>query len=202
MGEKSQDFTKSGMPTPATSTAVDHILPPPVIQSNEPSRVRTISPRLNLGAQWMRLKKQLGVGVAPSNSSLIGDSAADDYNARTDIPQDEEGEVDQTVVDRVWFEDLKSSESTSENGNNSPQQEKSAMGHTGQTAPCSKDNESVMNDSSWRLWKPLVIIRHKFYPTLREFFFTRFEDEKSESQYAKVRNHFLFFFCVLTITCF
>ncbi|KXN90671.1 Peroxide stress-activated histidine kinase mak2 [Leucoagaricus sp. SymC.cos] len=186
MGEKGQDFTKSSMPTPATSTAIDHILPPPAVQSNEPIRVKTRAVRRGVGVYWNRLKKQLGAGIAPSNSSLIGDSAADNLAKRAEVSVDEDGEVNQTVVDRVWFEEFKSSESPSEHGNNSPPQEKSNMGHTGQTGVGNtSDSDSVMNDGSRRLWKPFVVIRHNFYPTLREFFFTRFEDEKSESHYAQ-----------------
>ncbi|KAJ3565704.1 hypothetical protein NP233_g7464 [Leucocoprinus birnbaumii] len=187
VGEKSPDLTKSTMATPATSTHVEHLLPPPVCQSNTPLRVRTISPRLNFGVQWLRLKKQLGVGVAPSNSSLNGDSSPEDFIDQPEDLVDDDGDVDLTVVDRVWFEELKSSESTSDNGNNSPPpHEKSAVVHTGHSGTANtRDNDSVINENTHRLFKPLVAIRYNFYPTLREFFFTRFEDERSEDQYAK-----------------
>lgn len=188
MGEKTQDFNKSGMPTPATSTAVDHILPPPAVHPHDSPRTRAKAARLSFGAYWMRLKKQLGAGVAPSNSSLIGDSAADNNLARrTEQPLDEEGEVDEIVVDRVWSEEIKTSESPSEHGGNIPPLDKSVIGQTGQTVAGNvSDQESVIHDNFWRIWTPLVIIRYKFYPTLREFFFTRFGDEKSEGHFAQV----------------
>ncbi|KAF9454382.1 hypothetical protein P691DRAFT_797172 [Macrolepiota fuliginosa MF-IS2] len=176
------------MPTPATSTAVDHILPPPAVHPRDPPRAKARHAYLSLGVYWIRLKKQLGTGVAPSNSSLLGDSSTDpNFNNRRgeQQPLDEEGEVDETVVDRVWFEEIKSSESPSEQGGNGPQQDKSVVGHPGQTITGNvSDQDSVMNEP-WRISKPFVIVRHKFYPTLREFFFTRFGDEKSETHYAQ-----------------
>ncbi len=191
MNEKSHDFTKSGMPTPATSTAVDHILPPPALHPHDSRRIKTKSARLGFGVYWMRLKKQLGAGVAPSNSSLIGDSAADSScTRRPEPPLDEDGEVNEVVVDRVWTTTSEASSGTdeepSEHGG-SPPLDKSVAGQGGNTvAGDSSDHDSVDHDSFWRMWKPLVVIRYKFYPTLREFFFTRFADEKSESHYAQV----------------
>jgi len=186
MSKKSFDATKSNTPNPVDYTALDNVLPLPVVQRSR--RVKTITLFLNFSTFWLRLKKQLGVGVAPSNSSAIEDSVQDDQNIHLDTFTDEEGEVDLTVVDRVWFEELKSYASMSDNGNNSPPHEKSAMGPIeAQTASAqTKDVDSVVNKNSFRTWKLLSIIRSKLYPTLCEFFFTRFEEEKSENQYTKV----------------
>lgn len=188
MGEKTQDFTKSGVPTPATSTAVDHILPPPATHSHDSNHTKIKSARLSFGVYWMRLKKQLGTGAAPSNSSFIGDSTAESCTKREGQPSDEDGEVDTIVVDRVWSEEIKSSESPpSDHGANALPLDKSIMGHTGQTVIGNvSEHESEVQSRFARIWKPFVILRYKLYPTLREFFFTRFGDEKSESHYAQV----------------
>lgn len=189
VNEKTHDFTKSAMPTPTTSTAVDHILPPPALQTHNSRRIKTKSARLGFGVYWMRLKKQLGAGVAPSNSSLIGDSAADSsYTRRPEPPLDEDGEVNEVVVDRVWTTPSEaSSDSDDSPPEGAPPLDKSVLGQSGNTITGdSSDHESVDHNSFWRRWKLLVVLRYKFYPTLREFFFTRFSDEKSESHYAQV----------------
>lgn len=100
---------------------------------------------------------------------------------------DEDGEVDAVVVDRAWSEEIKSSESSpSEHGANVMLFDRSAMGQTGPTVGKTSDHESEEPRGIGRILRPFVVLRYKFFPTLREFFFTRFEDEKSESHYAQV----------------
>jgi len=186
MSKKSFDATKSNTPTPIIYTALDNVLPLPAAQQSR--RVKTITLFLNFGTLWLRLKKQLGVGAAPSTSSIIRDSVQDDHNIHLDTLTDDEDEVDLTVVDRIWFEELKSHTSMSDNGNNLPLHEKSAMGPIeAQTASAqTKDVYSVVNENSYQTWNPFSAISSKLYPTFCEFFFTRFEEEKSENQYTKV----------------
>jgi len=190
MSKKSFDAAKSNTFTPVAYTTLDNVLPLPAAQQSR--RVKTKTLFLNFGTLWFCLKKQLGVGVAPSTSSIIGGSVQDDHNLHLDTFTDDEGEVNLTVVDRIWFEELKSYASMSDNGNNSPPHEKSTMGPI-EAQPASvqtKDVDSVVSENSYRTWKAFSIIRSKFYPTLYEFFFTRFEEEKSENQYTKVSQGF------------
>lgn len=135
----------------------------------------------------MRLKKQLGTGVAPSNSSFIGDGSVEIPTKREGHPVDEDGEVDAVVVDRAWSEEVKSSDSSpSEHGATMMLFDRSAMGQTGQTVGKNSDHESEEPRGFGRILRPFIVLRYKFIPTLREFFFTRFEDEKSETHYAQV----------------
>ena len=190
MSKKSFDAAKSNTFTPVAYTTLDNVLPLPAAQQSR--RVKTKTLFLNFGTLWFCLKKQLGVGVAPSTSSIIGGSVQDDHNLHLDTFTDDEGEVNLTVVDRIWFEELKSYASMSDNGNNSPPHEKSTMGPI-EAQPASvqtKDVDSVVSENSYRTWRAFSIIRSKFYPTLYEFFFTRFEEEKSENQYTKVSQGF------------
>jgi len=125
MSKKSFDAAKSNTSTPVAYTTLDNVLPLPAARQS--GRVKTKTLFLNFGTLWLCLKKQLGVGVAPSTSSIIGDSVQDDHNIHLDTFTDDEGEVNLTVVDRIWFEELKSYASMSDNGNNSPPHEKSTM---------------------------------------------------------------------------
>lgn len=201
MSENTQDFPKYGMPTTATSTAVDHILPPPTTHPRNPARLK-IASRLHLGVYWMRLKKQLGTGIAPSNSSFLGDSTVEGSTKREGQPVDEDGEVDTVVVDRAWSEEFKSSDSSpSEQGPIIMPFDRSAMGHTGQTTGKSSDHESEEPRGFGRILRIFVVLRYKFFPALHEFFFTRFEDEKSESHYAQVASTIFQQIYQLTTSC-
>ncbi|KAF8159373.1 hypothetical protein B0H34DRAFT_703185 [Crassisporium funariophilum] len=174
------------MPTPTTSTAVGHSLPAPVVQNSAASahtrRTRRKSVRVNgLSVHWARFKKRIGTVTAPSSSSLIGESAAENsYTRRMEMAQGENDNVDEVVVDRIWTEEIKSSVSHSDHGA-SP--EKSGGSH--QINAAASDHDSVVYDGFWSLWTPLAIIRWRTWPFIMEIFSSRFIDEKSEQHYAQ-----------------
>lgn len=172
--------------TPTTSTAMDNSLPPPVVQSIASSshsrRLRKKTVRVaGLSVHWARFKKRMGTVAAPSSSSAIGESAAENSYVRK-MDTGVADYLDEVVVDRSWTEEIKSSVSHSDH-NGSP--EKSGGSH--QPNQGTSDHESVVYDGFWASSTILAILRWRTWPFILEIFSSRFVDEKSEKHYAQVR---------------
>lgn len=188
VGEKtSLPHSARRTPTPGASTSV---LPPPGIQKSPGSflsgrRNKKKSARIGLTVHWAKFKRRIGTGTAPSSSSFIEESAAESsFTRRLEGEKggpDENGEVDEVVVDRAWSEEFKSSITHSEHGV-SPEK----SGGSYQFGTGNSDHESVVPTGWWSIWMPLIILRWRVWPAILEFFSTRFIDDKSEQHYAQV----------------
>ena len=181
------------MTTPTTSTVVDNSLPPPVVQSIASSshsrRLRKKTVRVaGLSVHWARFKKRMGTAVAPSSSSVIGESAAENSYTRKIESTEVADYLDEVVVDRSWTEEIKSSVSYSDH-NGSP--EKSGGSH--QPNQGTSDHDSIVYDGFWSSSTVLAILRWRTWPFIMEIFSSRFVDEKSEQHYAQVRIFLLFY---------
>jgi osomolarity two-component system sensor histidine kinase SLN1 len=168
------------------SKAVD-LLPPPVLQTNARiNHSRRKSAHFGcLAEHWAKFKRHIGTGTAPSSSSQIAESAVENnYIHRLEVAQ-EDGPVDEVVVDRVWSEDIKTIESHSDRGA-SPRE-------SHQVNSGGSDHESFVYEGFWSIWPPLANIRWRAWPFIMEIFSSRFIDEKSEQRYAQVSQHQLIF---------
>ncbi|TFK39719.1 hypothetical protein BDQ12DRAFT_681093 [Crucibulum laeve] len=184
VAEKADDSERT-MTTPITATAVDDLLPVPVLQSNGNQSVasrRKKTARVGgLTVHWARLKKRIGTGTAPSSSSFIGESAAESsYTRKVENMEEDQDEVNEVVVDRVWSEEIKSSITHSEHGG-SPEK----SGSHGPIGPPASDHESIAPEGFWTSTLFLAAIRYRMWPTILTFFNARFMDEKSERHYAQ-----------------
>ena len=158
----------------------DLVLPPPVLQTNAGiNHTRRKSARFGcLADHWAKFKRHIGTGTAPSSSSQIEESAVENsYTQRMEMAQ-QDGAVDEVVVDRVWSEDIKSIESHSDHG--------ASPGESHQVNSRGSDHESFVYEGFWSLWPPLANIRWRAWPFIMEIFSSRFIDEKSEQRYAQV----------------
>ncbi|KAF9494884.1 hypothetical protein BDN71DRAFT_1392461 [Pleurotus eryngii] len=161
-------------------------LPPPAL-SNEnggASRKRkSARVGVSFSVLWEKFRRRIGTGTAPSTSSILNESAADSSILQPTHYyryEDEDVDVDDVVVDRVWSEELKSSVSHSENGV-SP--EKSGDSHP-QTAV--SDHESIVpHGGFWASLTVLIILRWRVWPAVKDFFDSKFTDKKSEQHYAQ-----------------
>jgi hypothetical protein len=127
---------------------------------------------------WANFTRRLGTGTAPSSSSQIAESAVDNsYIQRMEMAQ-EDGPIDEVVVDRVWGEEINSIESHSDHG--------ASPGESHQPNPAGSDRESLVYEGFWSMWPPFAIIRWRAWPFIMEIFSSRFIDEKSEQHYAQV----------------
>ncbi|KAG5219360.1 Tco5 histidine kinase [Salix suchowensis] len=161
-------------------------LPPPAL-SNEnggASRKRkSARVGVSFSVLWEKFRRRIGTGTAPSTSSILNESAADSSILQPTHYyryEDEDVDVDDVVVDRVWSEELKSSVSHSENGV-SP--EKSGDSHP-QTAV--SDHESIVpHGGFWASSTALIVLRWRVWPAVRDFFDSKFTDKKSEQHYAQ-----------------
>lgn len=187
-GTEKGGSSNTAMPTPGTSSAIDASLPVPVLQNtgnySVSSRRKKKSARVGgLAVHWARFKRRVGTGTAPSSSSLIGESAAENSYTRRmeEAARSDNEEVNEVVVDRVWSEDIKSSITHSEHGA-SP--EKSGGSHP--IGPSTSDHESLVPEGFFSTWMPLVFLRWRLCPAIVEVFSSSFVDEKSENHYAQV----------------
>ncbi|KAF9454372.1 hypothetical protein P691DRAFT_392673 [Macrolepiota fuliginosa MF-IS2] len=170
------------MPALATSAVVNHILPPPAAHPPDSPRTRAHLVCPSFGTYWTWLKRQFGAGAAPSNICLAGDSTVDPELNRCDEQQflDEGNEMDEIVVDQEPCLESELGEPIGWPGSANlvrPLQPEFAPSKV-------SDQESAANEV-WPISKFSVIIRHRLYPTLYEFFFAPFDDEKLGSNYAE-----------------
>jgi len=177
-------MSKAGKPNP-----VENLLPVPVQQGagSESCKRKQKNARIGGGLKvyWANFRKRIGTGTAPSTTSMVGDgSATGSSNTRpATTTDDEKEEVDEIVVDRAWSEEIKSSVAHSEAGVvASPEK---SNGHY-QPAETSVDHESLQHyEGFWALSSPLVFIRWRCWPLVKEFFTSRFFDQKAEERYQK-----------------
>jgi osomolarity two-component system sensor histidine kinase SLN1 len=171
--------------TPSTHTAVDDVLPPPVLHTDasasRPSQKKAAGFK-RLTVHWESLKKRMGTVTASPSSSMHGDRTAQSYSSHQKTVQvtGDDEKVDEIVVDRVWSEGIISSSAPSEHGA-SP--DKSGASHLNTT---STDQGSLFSPSGfWTSFPLLVAFQWKIWPTVMNFFSTRFSDQTSELRYRQ-----------------
>jgi len=124
--------------------------------------------------------RRVGTGTVPSNSSIVGDSAAESsYTRRMEVPLDGE-EVNEVVVDRAWSDEIKSSVAHSEHG---APPEKAGSSHP--IGPSSSDQDSLHHEGLMNVSSRLVILRLRAWLVIVKVFSSRFADENSEQHYAQ-----------------
>ena len=181
----------------AHSAVVDDSLPLPAQACVNPvsGRRGRWGPRTPiLAASWAKFKRRLVPETAQyaSAPSFIEGTLADSAFSRVDGPPQGDGEdeeVDEIVVDRTWSEDLKSSATRSTTHSDlgtSPE----ISGETGH-APSVRDRESLASRGDWAIRSPLVFLRWRLWPIFVELFCPKFENEKSEQDYAQVCRFFV-----------
>jgi osomolarity two-component system, sensor histidine kinase SLN1 len=158
-------------------TKVDDLLPPPVLLG---TRRKSACFRC-LAEHWTKFKRHIGTGTAPSSSSQIGESAVENSSIQRMEMVQEDGAVDEVVVDRVWSEDVNSIETHSDCG--------VSPGESPQVNSGGSDHESLVYEGFWSLWPPLANIRWRAWPFIMEIFSSRFIDDKSEQRYTQVSQH-------------
>jgi len=168
-------------------TNSDDLLPPPVLHTNAGMyHTRRMCHQLarfdGLAEHWASFKRRIGTHTAPSSSSQIGESAVESsYNQQMKLAQENDN-VDEVVVDRVWREEIMSIESHSDHGAHAKAGESHQFNQGG------SDHESLVYEGFWSMWPPLAIIRWQAWPFIMEIFTSRFIDQKSEQHYAQVHS--------------
>jgi len=163
----------------------DQWLPPPVIAKQYgiecQVRKQTKFRQSRLRFYWDNFTKKLGNGTAPSTSSVPDGSTVDgSHRMREPLPGQPDDEVDEVVVDRVWFEEQNTPSTETESI--SPI-EKYGDNPTGGT---NTDRESLaVVEGFWAKSTSLFILRWRIWPALLGFFRLRFIDERSEAHYSK-----------------
>lgn len=167
------------------SSSNDQWLPPPVIARQYgidcQGRKRTKFSQNRLRAYWDNFAKRLGNGTAPSTSSVPDGSTVDgSHRMREPPPGQPDDEVDEVVVDRVWFEE--------QNNPSTETESVTPMGGYGDnpTGGTNTDRESLaVVEGFWAKSAFLIILRWTVWPALLGFFRLRFIDEKSEARYFR-----------------
>lgn len=130
---------------------------------------------------WDGLAKRLGNGTAPSTTSILEGSTADgSHRTREPPPGEPDDEVNEVVVDRVWFEDQNIAYTETESV---PPGDRYGDNPTGGT---NTDRESLAAvEGFWARSTFLIILRWRIWPAFLGFFRLRFVDEESEAHYFK-----------------
>jgi osomolarity two-component system, sensor histidine kinase SLN1 len=193
--------TQLGLGDDAELNRLDNVLDLPIpVQSPRFARKKSarvldqVGPRV----RWARFKRRLGTATAPSTSSVPEETATTESLARvrsrlrgqgcgeedgTDEFEDEDGGVDEVVVDREWLHDIKTSVvSPSESGGIGDRG--NGLGYGGATVTDGESDAYHMH-GFWGKWSPLLILRYRVWPAVFDFFCLRFYDPKSETQYKK-----------------
>jgi hypothetical protein len=163
----------------------DQWLPPPVIAKQYgieyQVRKQTKFNQSRLRVHWDNFTRRLGNGTAPSTSSVPDGSTVDgSHRMREPPPGLSDDEVDEVVVERVWFEEQNTPSTETES---LAPIEKYGENPTGGT---NTDRESLAAvEGFWAKSTLLVILRWRLWPALLGFFRLRFIDEKSEAHYSK-----------------
>jgi osomolarity two-component system, sensor histidine kinase SLN1 len=163
------------------------VLPPPITTTyNRPKKTLRIDGGRGLHVYWIRFRRRLGAGTAPSTSSLVDSSAQgsnDGFRSDTQGGHqgDDEAEVDEVVVDRNWSDEIKSSVSLSEQ--DVPLDRPG--GHNVAGPNTDRDSVALHTGGFWGLSTPLIILRWRVFPAVVDFFSTRFPNKKSEQHYVK-----------------
>ncbi|KAF9649944.1 hypothetical protein BDM02DRAFT_3093963 [Thelephora ganbajun] len=162
----------------------DQWLPPPAIakQYSIDCQVRkqTKFSQSRFRVRWNNFTRRLVHGTAPSTSSVPDGSTVDGSHRMWEPPPGQpDDEVDEVVVDRVWFEERGPSTETE----SVTPIEKYGDNPTGGT---NTDRESLaVVEGFWAKSTLLIILRWRIWPALLGFFLLRFIDEKSEAHYRK-----------------
>jgi hypothetical protein len=186
--DEDEEYASPGMSPP---------LPPPALQaSNSGTRRTRKSARIDGGGlrvHWARFKKRVGTGTAPSTSEVTGSvvtggssvmlpraSGAFERKGR----DDEKGGVDEVVVDRPWFDEIKSSVVSQSEAEGGP---RDSHGGAYGMAGTINDHDSVAlhAEGFWALNMALVVLRYRCWPAIYDFFTLRFVDQESEDRYRK-----------------
>ncbi|KAI0246901.1 hypothetical protein BJV78DRAFT_91293 [Lactifluus subvellereus] len=162
-------------------------LPPPVVTTpgHKPKKTIRIDGR-GLHVHWARFRRRLA-GTSPSTSSLVEDSAAgSNVGLRGDsqggCQYEDDGEVDEVVVDRKWSDDNnKSSVSLSDEQDLSHDK----SGHITGPGPSTDRDSHTGASGFWGLCTPLIILRWRVFPAIVDFFSPKFLNLKSELHYVK-----------------
>lgn len=163
----------------------DRWLPPPVIAKQYgidcQVRKQTKFSQSKLRMYWDNFTRRLGNGTAPSTSSILDGSTVDGSHRMPEPPPGEpDDEVDEVVVDRVWFE---------EQNNISAETESVTPGDRfgdNPTGGTNTDRESLaVMEGFWAKSAFLIFLRWGVWPALLGFFRLRFVDEKLEAQYFR-----------------
>ncbi|KAG6908899.1 hypothetical protein DXG01_002877 [Tephrocybe rancida] len=133
-----------------------------------------------LGTLWAKFMRRVGTGTAPSTSSLIDDSAEESQAVpmvEGPVPNDN-GMVDEVVVDRTWSEDITKTDSDHDA---SPGESGGSQRATGSTS----GDDSEDYDGLWAALPVGVLLRWRIWPAIVKFFSASFSDTKSEAHYAQ-----------------
>jgi len=170
--------------TPPSATPIDPaLLPIPVTTKHGPSaapprgRVPLWFTR-SLRVHWIKFKKKLGTGTAPSTSSVHDESTTGSIHGKESVPGQPEDEVDEVVIDREWTEDARKTTTKSESAH--------PFNDSRQPGGTNTDHESfTVVEGFWAHSTILIILRWRLWPAILGFFRPRFMDIKSEAQYRK-----------------
>ncbi|KAG6816144.1 hypothetical protein H0H87_008321 [Tephrocybe sp. NHM501043] len=179
-GEKS---APSNPKSPARATFVDAQGLPvlaDIASRSSSARRRRKRPAGSLRRLWTNFKRRVGSGTAPSSSSVIEDSAEEPHVVPImsgPVPNDNEI-VDEVVVDRVWSEDITTTDSEHDL---SP--EKSDGNH--RVDGSTSDGNAEESHGLWGTLPIGVVLRWRIWPAVVRFFDSRFSDPKSEAHYAQ-----------------
>jgi osomolarity two-component system sensor histidine kinase SLN1 len=179
-------------------------LPPPALQSGGSARRGRKSARIDGGGRrlhvhWARFKKRLGTGTAPSTSEVTGSVVTGGSSVFLPRPSgmferkergaadDEKGGVDEVVVDRSWFDEIKSSVVSHSEADPTAREGAASRAGANGFAGAGTDQESVAlhAEGFWALNTALVVLRYRFWPAVLDFFMLRFVDNESEDRYRK-----------------
>ena len=177
-----EDFSNPARTSPFSNADIS--LPLPAVQnakSKSSFHISHSSYKWNgIRTHWSRFKRHLDLSSSPSTSSILVDESMEsnsDIEDDDSFPQ-ENGEVDQIVVDRAWA-DEESSFSQSEHviQTQRPETERKVY-----------EVEHVVDASAAvsNKWYPLGTLRWRIWRGLTKFFCTTFSDERLEHFYAEV----------------
>ncbi|KAK2464012.1 hypothetical protein APHAL10511_003956 [Amanita phalloides] len=165
--------------TPPFTFDADGSLPLPAVQQTPRSHgwngIRT---------HWSRFKRRIDLKSSPSASSVFSEDNVAESNLDTedeeDLPQ-EDGEVNQVVVDRIW-EDDESSVPQSEHGIQAQKPETERQPNDAETDLATSEPTVACNK-----WDLFCTLRWRVWVGMRKFFCPSFSEEHLEYMYAEER---------------
>jgi osomolarity two-component system sensor histidine kinase SLN1 len=147
-----------------------------------------------LRVHWAKFKKRMGTGTAPSTSEMEESAYTGGSSILIRRPSGTFGDsekmsvgVDEVVVDRAWFDDIKSSVMSQSEGGEMGTGEKgsASAGFNGGTNATDHDSLAINAEGFWARSFILVILRYRMWPAIFDFFTLSFDDPASENGYAK-----------------
>lgn len=198
-----------------TASSSNELPPPVSTMPSRKRVKKTARIERGLRDYWAMFLKRVGSGTDPGDSDSMPDTGGEstedshwktqvqvqvqvpherwkenpqaiNHTLRNSLHEEEDSDYfDEIVVDRVWGsqqENEKSSESPSDHIAGSP--EKSGTSHPHEMGT-DADSLFVPATGIWVMWQPLMILRYRFYPTMIEFFTSKFHDPNTEEHYRK-----------------